>query len=249
MRQLFIILFLSMMSISLVSEERPDIRQLIHDMDILYRSKTSSGLMEMKIETPNYKRTMRMQMWTEGLEKTFVVIESPKKDSGTASLRNDKEMWNFFPKSNKVMKIPPSMMMGSWMGSDFTNDDLVKQSTMLDDYTHSYLEPPKGDNDHYYIQLVPKKDTATVWGKIVIQLTKKSRMPVTQVYFNEKGKKVRIMTFSQIKMMGGKLFPTVMEIRPLTKKNRKTVITYISLEFDKKLPKNTFSLRNLRKKR
>jgi outer membrane lipoprotein-sorting protein len=218
-------------------------------MDVLYRSKTSHGEMEMTVETLHYKRTMRMEMWTKGLEKTFVVIKSPKKDRGTASLRDDKEMWNFLPKSNKVMKIPPSMMMGKWMGSDLTNDDLVKQSTMLDDYTYSYIAPPAGDTTHYHIQLIPKKTTATVWGKIIITVDKKNRMPVTQLYFDEKGRKVRIMTFSEVKMMGGKLFPTVMVIQPLKKEKRKTVMKYLSIEFNVKIPKNTFSLRNLRKKR
>jgi len=140
-------------------------------------------------------------------------------------------------------------MMGKWMGSDLTNDDLVKQSTMLNDYTYSYIAPPAGDTTHYHIQLIPKKTTATVWGKIIITVDKKNRMPVTQLYFDEKGRKVRIMTFSEVKMMGGKLFPTVMVIQPLKKEKRKTVIKYLSIEFNAKISKSTFSLRNLRKKR
>ena len=226
-----------------------DVDTIIKKVDELYRANTSQGEMEMTITTPNWERTMRMKMWTEGMKKTFITILSPKKDMGISTLRMDQEMWNFFPKINKVMKIPPSMMMGSWMGSDFTNDDLVKESTMIDDYTSTLITPANAEADKYYIQLVPKTNTASVWGKIIVTVLRDTYMPVTQEYYDEKGTKMRIMYFKEVKEMGGRTIPTVMELVPLNKENHKTLIKYISAEFDKPLGNDIFTLQNLQQTR
>ena len=118
---------------------------LLKEIDELYRSATSISTMKMEIVTPNWQRTLEMQSWTVGMEDTFIRILSPRKDRGVATLKKGNEMWNYFPKINKVIKVPPSMMMGSWMGSDFTNDDLVKEASLVDDY---HVE--KTDKDGQY---------------------------------------------------------------------------------------------------
>ena len=118
-----------------------DVEAIVKKMDQLYRSETSHAEIEMQITTPHWERTLAMNVWTKGMDKTFIRIMAPKKERGVATLRIGNEMWNYLPKTNKVMKIPPSMMMGSWMGSDFTNDDLVKESSMLNDYTYKLIKP------------------------------------------------------------------------------------------------------------
>ncbi len=125
---------------SRAEEPVPTVQELIDEVDKLLRSESSYGDVEMTIVTPNWERTLRMDMWTRGMDETFVRVTSPAKDAGMATLRVDTEMWNYFPKIDKVMKIPSSMMMGSWMGSDFTNDDIVKESSLLDDYDSRLLE-------------------------------------------------------------------------------------------------------------
>ncbi len=225
----------------------PTVEEIVKKSDELYRSKTSFAEMEMQIETPDWKRNMRLKAWTEGMKKTFITILEPKKDAGIGTLRMDTEMWNYFPKINKVMKIPPSMMMGSWMGSDFTNDDLVKESSLLDDYTYKLISGP--DATKYYIELKPKETTASVWGRIVIVANKADYLPVAQEYYDEKGTKVRLMSFRDVKVFGGKKIPAVMELQSLTKSGNKTTIIYKDVQFDVKLDADTFTLRNLQKQR
>ncbi len=223
-----------------------NIEEIIDKVDRILRSDTSTSRMEMSIETPNWKRTLTMDMWTEKLDKTLIRILGPQKDRGVATLRVETEMWNFFPKINKVMKVPPSMMMSSWMGSDFTNDDLVKESSMLRDYDYRLMENP--DPDHYYVELIPKANTPIVWGKIVITARKSDYIPVREEFFDEDGTKMRVMELKEIKPMGGRTVPTIIELIPLNKKNRKTTIRYISAEFDKPLDKDVFTLRTLKKR-
>jgi outer membrane lipoprotein-sorting protein len=227
----------------------PDIEDIVKRVDQLYRSKTSEGSMEMTIVSENWTRTLKMDVWSEGMDKTFIHITYPKKDADIATLRIENEMWNYFPKINKVMKVPPSMMMSSWMGSDFTNDDLVKESSMLSDYYHKLIEPADEEPGFYYIELLPKEDVPTVWGKIIIKARKEDYIPVREDYYDEKGVKMRVMYLKDIKTFDDKRIPSVIELIPLNKKDKKTIITYKNLKFDRELDKEIFSLRNLQKQR
>ena len=250
MRRTILLILLAMalvfQAFAAFAETGPDVEEIIDRVDRILRSDTSVSKMEMSIETPNWKRTLTMDMWTEGLDKTLIRVLGPQKDRGVATLRVHTEMWNFFPKINKVMKVPPSMMMSSWMGSDFTNDDLVKESSMLRDYDYRLLKDP--DPDHYYVELVPKADIPIVWGKIIITARKSDYIPVREEFYDEDGTKMRVMELKEIKPMGGKVVPTVIELIPLNKKNRKTTIRYIEAEFDKELEEGTFTHRALKKR-
>ncbi|OUR80302.1 outer membrane lipoprotein-sorting protein [Colwellia psychrerythraea] len=243
MSKLFSSLLLSLVmfltSISCFADD--DAAVLLQKMDELFRSKSSISTMKMQIITPNWQRTLEMQSWTLGMDDTFIRVLSPRKDRGVATLKKDKEMWNFFPKINKVIKVPPSMMMGSWMGSDFTNDDLVREVSLVKEYQVS--KSVEGEN--YRLTLIPKKDTVTVWGKIEFIVNQKTLLPLEQSYFNEKGVKVRIMKFSDIREFSGKKMPAIMTMMPLNKTGHKTVIEYVEAEFDIDFGDNVFTLRNL----
>jgi len=232
-----------------LSAKELDVEAIVKKIDELYRSQSSRGKMEMTIVSENWTRTLRMDVWSEGMDKTFVRVTYPKKDAGISTLRIKNEMWNFFPKINKVMKVPPSMMMSSWMGSDFTNDDIVKESSMLHDYNHRLVTPEGSDPGYYYLELVPKKDVATVWAKIIIKARKEDYIPVYEEYFDEKGNKMRIMELSDIRIFSGKKIPAVMELVPLNKEGNKTVVRYTDIEFNVPLNKDIFTLRNLEKMR
>jgi outer membrane lipoprotein-sorting protein len=198
----------------------------------------------MRIETPEWKRTLEINVWAQGLEKTFIRILSPQKDKGVATLRIQNEMWNFFPKIDKTMKVPPSMMMGSWMGSDFTNDDLVKESTLLKDYDSKLLS---STDNNYYIELKPKENTATVWGKIVVVVKKENTQPVRQEYYDDKGIKMREIVFKEMRTFGSKTIPAIMELTPFNKPGHKTTIEYKQLDFEH-VDNNIFTQMNLQKR-
>lgn len=229
------------------ADEIRDIQVLVDRMDRLYRSETSFAELEMEIETPHWRRTLRMKMWTEGMRKTFVTILAPKKEAGTSTLRVGTEMWNYFPRINKVVKVPPSMMMGSWMGSDFSNDDLVKESSLSVDYRPAF--GTAGNDSVYAVVLTPREETPSVWGRIELTIRKSDLIPVSYVYFDERGDPMRKMTFSDPADFGGRTLPAVLEMKPLKKEGRRTVIRYLDARFDQPLAKDTFSHRNLRRRR
>jgi outer membrane lipoprotein-sorting protein len=222
-----------------------NVREVVRKIDELYRSNASSSEVEMAIVTPHWQRTIRMKIWTEGKEKTFIRITSPPKEAGVATLRLGSEMWNYLPRANKVIKIPPSMMMSSWMGSDFTNDDLVKEYTLLDDYDYEFTYPQDARPDMIYVALKPKEGIPVVWGKIIVAAKKESYIPVWERYYDEKGRLMRIIDFKDVEQMGGRLIATVMELVPQNKEGQRTVLQYLRAEFDASLPDEIFTLRNL----
>jgi outer membrane lipoprotein-sorting protein len=189
-----------------------------------------------------------MKMWSKGTENTLVKILKPKKDKGITTLKKGDEIYNYFPKINKVMKVPSSMMMGSWMGSDFTNDDLVKESTYTKDYDFKLVTPDK--ESEYKLELKPKKTSVSVWGKIIIIIDKKTELPISQEYYDEHNEKIRVMNFKDVKLIGERLLPTTMELIPLSKskKGNKTSFSYKKIVFDIDLDGNFFGLQNLRNK-
>jgi len=226
-----------------VSSEKA--RALIREMEDLYRADSSYAQLTMRVETPHYQRTMTMESTSLGTEKAFIRILSPKKDRGIATLKQDKEMWNYFPKINKVIKVPPSMMMGSWMGSDFTNDDLVKETTLADEYILQLTET----DELYTIILLPREQTITVWGKIEYTIDKKSMVPVRQVFFEDDGTEVRVLTYKEPKQFADAMLPSVMEMVPLNKEGHKTVVIYDTLELNvDDISNELFTLRNLKKR-
>ena len=226
-------------------EERA--REIVKKVDELYRADTSEALVEMEIVTPHWQRTLKMRVWSQGMDKTFIRILEPKKERGVATLRIGNEMWNFLPKTNKVMKIPPSMMMSSWMGSDFTNDDLVKEFTFLESYDFEIFSIDNPKEGELYITCTPKKGLPIVWGYIIVAVKEEDYIPLWQKFHDEKGKLMREMIFKDIKTFGDRKIPSVLELTPKTKEGHKTVLKYLEARFDIPLDDETFTLRNLRK--
>jgi outer membrane lipoprotein-sorting protein len=222
-----------------------DVKEVVRKIDELYRAHSSYAEVEMAIVTPHWQRTLRMKIWTEGKQKTFIRILTPPKEAGVATLRLGSEMWNYLPRANKVIKIPPSMMMSSWMGSDFTNDDLVKEYTLLDDYRYEFAHPADARADMLYVELKPKEGVPVVWGKIIAAAKKDDYIPVWDQYYDEKGRLMRIIDFKEVQEMGGRRIPTVMEVIPKDREGQKTVLRYLHAEFDAGIPGEVFTLRNL----
>lgn len=231
------------------AQDSVDVNDLIREVDRMYRSKTSYTELEMEIVTPHWQRTLSMYGWSEGMDKTFIRITSPAKEKGVATLRIENEMWNYLPKTNKVMKIPPSMMMGSWMGSDFTNDDIVKESSLFEDYSYELIDVDSAQDKLYYINCIPREDLAVVWGNIVIAVNKADSLPAWQKYYDEKGELMRVMNYSDVRNFDGRIIPAVMELVPQHKEGHKTVVRYLEAKFDVPLDEETFTLRNLRTQR
>lgn len=244
MTLLFISVFVATPTV--VGAAQANVDSLIHEVDRLYRAQSAYAEIEMEIVTPHWQRTLSMDSWSEGMKKTFIRITAPAREKDMATLRIDNEMWNYLPKANKVMKIPPSMMMGSWMGSDFTNDDLVKESSFFEDYTYGLVEPDSADSKLYYIDCVPHEDVAVVWGRVTVAITKTGHLPVWQKYYDEKGDLMRVMYYGDVQTIGGRTIPTTLEMVPQHKEGHRTTIRYSELEFNIRLPDDTFSLRNLR---
>jgi hypothetical protein len=223
-------------------------RDILDKVDKMWRGESSIGTYEMNIKTAHWQRSLRVKSWTRGLDYTLIRIEYPKKEKGVATLKVQNNLWNYLPKINRVIKVPSSLMMGSWMGSHFTNDDLVKESTLADDYTHSITFQGQRDGEEVYeITLIPREEAAVVWGKIVILIRKNDLMPLHEEFFDEDGKAVRKMLFTDIKTMGGRLLPGIMKIVPYDKPGEFTEVIYLDIAFDTELPETFFSLRNLQR--
>jgi outer membrane lipoprotein-sorting protein len=224
--------------------------EIVKRSEDLFRGRTSHGIFEMTITTQRWERTLKFEGWFDGSERALIVILAPPKEEGVASLKIGNNMWNYLPNVNRVIKIPPSMMMQSWMGSDFTNDDLVRESSMARDYTATLLNTDSLDGTAAYkLQLIPKPEAAVVWGKLLYWVREEGFVPLRAEYFDEQGDLIRVLRFTEIKRMDDRVIPTVWSMIPRNKEGHKTVIHVIKIHYNVQLDENMFSLRNLRRLR
>ncbi len=245
---LFIGLNMVILGSSLVAQADISATDIIKKADAKLRGKTSYAEMKMKIIRPDWSRETELKSWSMGTENALILVTAPARDKGTAFLKRGNDMWNWQPSIEKIIKLPPSMMMQSWMGSDFTNDDLVKQSSIVVDYDHSLDgEEVIEGRDCYRIILSPKEDAPVVWGKIIMWIDQAEFMQLKTEFYDEDGYLINTMVGKNIKMMGGKLLPSVMEVIPAEDEGQKTIIEYLKLEFDIPLKKNFFSIQQMKR--
>lgn len=224
----------------------PDATEIIRKADEKARGNTSYTELTIQVIRPTWKREMSLKTWSKGDKLALIYITAPAKDKGTVSLKRNKEVWNWMPSIERTIKLPPSMMMQSWMGTDFTNDDLVKESSIVNDYTQTLA----GDTviegrDCYKINLKPKPDAAVVWGKVISYIDKKDYMQMRLEQYDEDGFLVNIMSGSEVKMLGGRLLPSRMEMIPVEKPGQKTVMIYSTMKFDEPYDDTFFTVQNM----
>ena len=225
-------------------------REIIDRVDRLLRGESSRGRITMEITTEHWSRSLDMEVWSLGVEHSLVRVQSPAREAGTATLKAGQEVWNYLPRVDRTIKVPPSLMMGSWMGSHFTNDDLVKESRIVDDYDFEIsFEGEREGVEVWEFQLTPRPEAPVIWGRIDEQVRKADLMPTWIRYYDEDGGLVRTMTFSGYRTMGDRLVPASMLVIPADKPEEHTVLTYHELDFGISLDENFFSLRNLRARR
>jgi len=223
-------------------------KEIIKIADEKNRGETMQGEMSMTIVRPKWERTISMKSWSKGDKYFLIYITAPAKEKGQVFLKVDKEMWNYVPTISRMIKIPPSMMMQSWMGSDFTNDDLVKQSSIVVDYDHHLLgEETIRGKECYKLELIPHEDAAVVWGKIISWITKDGFDLWKSEYYDEEGDLQNIENAYDIKDVGDRKIPTRMEIIPVDKEGQKTVLNIISTTFNKPIDDSFFSKQNMKK--
>ena len=230
--------------------DRHSPRAIIDRVDRVLRGASSRGVATMSVVTRHWERSLTMEVWSLGSDYSLVRVLSPAKEAGTGTLKASRDIWNYLPKVDRTIKIPASMMMGSWMGSHFTNDDLVKESRLVEDYEiETTFDGTRGTVRVWEFALTPRPEAAVVWGKIDYRVRQRDFMPLRARYFDEEGELVRTLTFSNFRRMGGRLIPAHMDMQPHDKPGERTTVSYGELQFDLDIDKSFFSLRTLRRGR
>ena len=232
-----------------VRAQEPTAQQIIDRSENALWGKTLQANLTMTVATPRWTRTLELTAWIERPRRSFIRILAPPKEAGIGSLRIGAEMWNYLPTIERTIKVPPSMMLQPWMGSDFTNDDLVKESSLQNDYTHRIVGlDTAADGVLYIIESMPKPDAAVVWGKLMMRVRRADFLPVREEFYDERGALVRVLTFSDIKRLGGRMIPTTWQMRSIAKPANTTTMVMTRAIFDAPIAGEIFTQRNLEKR-
>lgn len=223
-------------------------KEIVQRSDDLMRGDTQEGKYTMVVTTPDWIRTLKLYVYGKGRDKFFIRILSPAKEKGIATLRIKNEMWNYLPSVERTIKIPPSMMLQPWMGSDFANDDLVKESSVVEDYAHEIIgEENTQGGKVYVIELIPKPGAGIVWYKRIVKITKKDFIPVRDEFYGKNNKLIKVLNYSNVKRISDRFIPTRWEMISEIKKGSRTIIEVDEgLVYNEPVDENVFSLQNLK---
>lgn len=247
MKKLTVIITLVLAGLGIQAQEMTAL-EVMKKADEKMRGKTAQMEMTIKIVRPTWQRDMSLKSWSKGNELSMILITAPAKDKGTVFLKRYKEIYNWLPSIERSIKMPPSMMMQSWMGTDMTNDDLVRESSIVEDYEHEIVghETING-RECWKIKLTPKPDAPVVWGMIYSWIDKKDYLQLRTEFYDEDEELVNTMTGGDIKTMGGKVIATRVEVIPADKEGQKTVMVTNSIVFDEPIEESFFSTQNMKK--
>ena len=228
----------------------PDPAEIINRMEQVMRGNSNYAEMTMRIERPRFQREVSMRSWMLGRDYSLIIITAPSRDEGTAFLMRENDIWNYDPRIDRTIRLPSSMMAQSWMGSDFTNDDLVRDTDTVEDFEHEILriEEYKGRNA-YVIRLIPKPDTPVVWGKVKMWICAETWIQLRVENYDQQNVLANTMMLDEIREMGGREIPTRISVVPAGKDNERTILVYEKMEFDIDLNRRFFTQENMQRQR
>ena len=227
--------------------ENQNASEIIRIAEEKQRGDTAITKIAVKIERPRFTSSILLESWDARIgKKSFIRILEPEKDRGVTFLKMENNLWNFIPKIGREIRIEGSMLQDSWMGSDFSNDDLVRSSSLFTDYTHKYLQLK---NDNHVIELTPKPAMPIEWQRVVYTVRQKDYMPVQQDFFDHKNRLRKRMEFSDYEVKSGRLIPTKMRMMTIENNKVKSQTSMLILEasYNVTIPSSIFSKANLRR--
>jgi len=218
--------------------------------DKINGEESSYSIMQMTIIRPEWDRTLEFKNWTKGTDYALTLITSPARDKGQSFLKRGTEMWSWNPTISRLIKLPPSMMSQGWMGSDYTNDDILKESSVVEDYIHEITGEDEIEGRLCYrIKMTAKEEAAVIWGHQVRWIDKDDYLFLKAELYDEDGYLVRTELGKNIRTMDGRLIPTMLEVIPEDEEGYKTVVEIEEIEFNIPVEDGFFSQQNLKRVR
>ena len=244
---LFVLYFISAGSVGAQSAEKnTDAASIVKEALDYWRGQSSYTEAQMNVHRPDFERTMELVAWTKDTDHTLVRFVAPKKDAGSATLTVHDSMWSFSPKTNRIIKIPPSMMSQSWMGSDFSHRDLSKSDSIVRDYDHTLLKTEnRSGMKVYIIQSIPKPDAAVVWGREVLEI-REDKIILKHEFYDQDSVLIKVFSAEKIELMGDRLYATQVKMTRLDQPDEWTSMHYKKADFGLKIPESVFTQANLK---
>jgi len=240
-------LTLAIVTLSFISST-PTADEIIKKAEDRLTGKTSYSEVTVTTIRPKYTREMTIKTWTKGTDYSVTLILSPAMDEGTVFLKRRNEIWNYIPSIDRLVKMPPSMLSQSWMGTDIKNDDLLENSSLIDDYNKKIVATEEIEGySCYKIELTPKENVNSIWGQIIMWISKADYMQMQVQYYDEDNELINTFYGKSVKLMGGLKIPTENIIVPANKKGNKTKIVTTKRQLNIEVNDNIFTTQYMKR--
>ncbi len=223
----------------------PSVRQVVDRLNNLFRTDSSEADFTMKVVTARYRRELTLHGWTRGMDEALIVVRSPAREAGAATLRSKEGLWVYAPRADRLVRLPSALLSESWMGSHFTNEDLVRETDFIRDYDTTLAWTDEGGQRLLQATLVPKPKTPVVWSRVVYLLDPVDFMPLRADYFDN-DRISRTLVLSDPHVVSGRRVPFSLRMVPAEKPDELTVLEYRTLRFGVPVDPSLFTQRGLR---
>lgn len=240
------VLLLAVVPVGIAGQDLPELDEVIDHLDELYRSTASHAVMTMTVERERGTRELTMEMWSKGEDDALIVIRSPAREAGTATLMTADGLWNYAPRADRLIRIPTGLLSESWMGSHFTNDDLMRETSYDEDYDTRLSWTERDGEAFLQVTLTPKPDAPVVYTRVLFLLTPDDWIPVREEFYDQ-GELIRYMVFDRVEQVAGRPLPLRMILRPTDRPDERTVVEYRELQLDIPVDDDLFTRRGLRR--
>ena len=241
-----LLLMVTLTPVGLGGQQLPSVDEVVDHLDELYRSESSHAVMTMTVARERGTRELTMESWSKGEELALIVIREPAREAGTATLMTEEGLWNYAPRADRLIRIPTGLLSESWMGSHFTNDDLMRETSYDEDYDTELSWTEREGERYLQVTLTPKPDAPVVYTRILFLLTPEEWIPTREEFYDE-GELIRYMTFDRVETVSGRPIPMRMTLQPTDEPDEQTVVEYEELEFDIPVEDDLFTRRGLRR--
>jgi outer membrane lipoprotein-sorting protein len=228
------------------AQELPSMDEVIDHLDELYRSSSSHATITMTVVRERGTRELTLESWSRGEDDALIVIRAPAREAGTATLMTEEGLWNYAPRADRLIRIPTGLLSESWMGSHFTNDDLMRETSYDEDYDTALSWTERGGERRLLVTMTPKPEAPVVYTRVLFYLTPEDWIPVAEEFYDE-GELIRVMTFDQVEEVSGKPIPMRMTLVPTDDPDERTVVLYDALQLDVPVDDDLFTRRGLRR--
>lgn len=202
----------------------------------------------MKVVRPAWQSEVAFRLWALSDNHALVVITAPARDRGQAFLKRESDLWHWIPSIDRTIRMSEALLSQSWMGSDFSLNDVLRNSSLADDYRATLNGNDTIDGiPCHHITLLPHDEAPVVWGMVETWIATGTYDQVKAIFYDDHGNMVQRMEAGGFNNHSGRRMPDFIRMTPLMQQGHHTIMHFTHYDLGQSLEEDFFSHQQMRR--